>query len=378
MLRCLVDVVLNSNGQIKEGALFCDGITIDAEIEKCINFLEQNSIIENSDYENKQGEVVNLELSLARLNSIGYYQSVEVLVLKNKYTYPDKLFYVGDLSQFSDEQNTEFYTRYKAVLSLIDAVKLVSKHTYTDVDEDNALIFRDDRSVIIPFIYRSKQVSDLSISDIEHITSLVSTLEDSNSEKKLLFINELIDFLIPVTENLRFKFLLSNIETYAEKCSNAYQYYLRDFSYNKLKIELDSKALEFTQKIQTVINDSQTKLIAIPTAFILVFTAFDFKELDSVKNIIAIVSLFIFAIIIQLFLNNQNSSLNFTEDNINSYKETFSKNNIEKFSERFSLVDKELSKQKRRLLIVTVLLWTIPASLLVIWYILYQWQGIQN
>jgi len=130
------------------------------------------------------------------------------------------------------------------------------------------------------------------------------SLKERTLKKKMIFINELIESLNSREENSRFKYFLSHITEFYDKCNNAYQFYLRDFSYNKLKIELDSKALEYTQKIQSVINDSQTKLIAIPTAFVLVFAAFDFTDLLAIKNIATILSLFIFALLIQFFLNN--------------------------------------------------------------------------
>ncbi|WDF54343.1 hypothetical protein [Mucilaginibacter sp. KACC 22063] len=232
------------------------------------------------------------------------------------------------------------------------------------------MITSDDKALLLPLTYGVPQLNELTSKDVGQLVSIISVFEDAGTEKKLLFINELISYLTPMSESVRFDTLLRTISDFTDKCHDAYQYYLRDFSYNKLKIELDSKALEFTQKIQGVINDSQTKLVTIPTAFVLVFAAFDFKDLNSVKNFIAIISLFIFALLIQIFLNNQYSSLNFTAANIDSYKETFSKSNILKFAEKFTLVDNELQKQKSRLCLITWLLWLIPSSLLLLWIFL--------
>lgn len=367
MLKEIVNIILSSQRSIREGALFCENIIVDKKTKDCIEFLAEKNIVENTDYENEIGETVNLELSLARLNGIGYYLDTNSLILKNKYYYPSKLFYVADLQKFSDELHVIFYNNYLAVLGLMNSIRVISKHTYTDVDVKSSIIFREDKSLIIPLIYTDEEIYKLSQNDFDCIKIVMDVFNDSNSEKKILFINEIIDFLTPVSESLRFKTLLEDISEYTDKCHNSYQYYLRDFSYNKMKLELDSKALDFTQKVQAVINDSQTKLIAIPTAFVLVFSAFDFNDLKSVKDIISIISLFIFAIIIQIFLANQNSSLNFTKANILSYKETFSNNNIEKFNDRFKLVNIELEKQRNRLNFVAIVLWLIPLSLLVIW-----------
>ncbi|MGF7079605.1 hypothetical protein [Mucilaginibacter sp. UYCu711] len=368
MLKDVVHIILSANNYHEtDGTLFCHGVPVDDETSTAIQFLEVKDIIENTDYENRVGATIKLELSIARLNGIGYYQNADSLILKNKYNYPATLFYVAGVDRFSDEPDVKFYSKYKIIIDFINAIKTISRHNYTDVDMDYALIFRDDKALLLPFTYGSNQVEHISAGGLKGLQAIIDVFSDSGTEKQLLFINEMIDYLSPAAEVVRFTTLLRNVSDFVDKCNNAYQYYLRDFSYNKLKIELDSKALEFTQKIQSVINDSQNKLVTIPTAFVLVFATFDFKDPDSIKNIVSIISLFIFAVLIQIFLNNQFSSLNFTEANISAYKETFSQSNIEKFKEKFALVDNELSKQKNRLILVIGILWLIPIVLLILW-----------
>jgi hypothetical protein len=130
-----------------------------------------------------------------------------------------------------------------------------------------------------------------------------------------------------------------------------------------LKVELDSKALEFAQKIQTIINDSQTKLIAIPTAFVLVIATFDFEKILSSKNVGTIVGLFVFSTLIQLFLNNQLSALKFIKQNIDAYKSTFKNDEINQTSNSFVLVEVEFNKQNSRLKVIEVILWSIPVGI---------------
>ncbi|AMR29960.1 hypothetical protein A0256_00275 [Mucilaginibacter sp. PAMC 26640] len=370
MLREIVQLIAKAQTSAAEGTLFCHGLLIDDEAKRCIEFLEEQAIIENTNYESKLGQTISLELSLPKLNAVGYYHQKADLIRKHKYTYPPDLFYIGELNQFSDAASVPFYTGFALIQHFISTIKSIAKHSYMDVGTEYTLITNDDKAVLLPLNYGVYQIDGLSSQNIDHIRLVIAVFEDSNTEKKFLFINELIDYLSAVTETVRFDTLIRNVSDFTDKCNNAYQYYLRDFSYNKLKIELDSKALEFTQKIQGVINDSQTKLVTIPTAFVLVFAAFDYADLTSVKNVISIISLFIFAVLIQVFLNNQYSSLNFTAANVAAYKETFSQSNIDKFTEKFSLVDNELEKQRGRLCLITWLLWAIPIGLLLTWIVL--------
>jgi len=367
MLRRIIDIIKSSNTEISNGTLFCNGYIIaDAE---CIDYLENNNILENSLYSRKNGECVNLELSLAHLNSIGYYEDCITFCIKNKYVLPSKRFFIEEIKCFEDDDN-DFIFIYKNIITLINAISYISKHSYTDVDIHNAIIFREDKSLFLPFIYDSSDIRDIKIEDSEKFTFLSDLFNNSDSDKKLLFINELIDFLSPYNENDRFRYLLLYICEFISKANNAYQYYIRNFSYNKLKSELDNAALEFSKKIQTVINESQTKLIAIPAAFVLSAANIEFNNILSIKNITILISLYIFAVLIGIFLNNQSSVLKMIDKNIQSYKDTFDSNNSV-VKEAFTLVDKELKKQKTRLLVTQFINWGIPVLLTLSYIIIF-------
>lgn len=367
MLRRIIDIIKSSNTEISNGTLFCNGYIIaDAE---CIDYLENNNILENSLYSRKNGECVNLELSLAHLNSIGYYEDCITFCIKNKYVLPSKRFFIEEINCFEDDNN-DFIFIYKKIITLINAISHISKHSYTDVDIHNAIIFREDKSLFLPFIYDSSDIRDIKIEDSEKFTFLSDLFNNSDSDKKLLFINELIDFLSPYNENDRFRYLLLYICEFISKANNAYQYYIRNFSYNKLKLELDNAALEFSKKIQTVINESQTKLIAIPAAFVLSAANIEFNNILSIKNITILISLYIFAVLIGIFLNNQSSVLKMIDKNIQSYKDTFDSNNSV-VKEAFTLVDKELKKQKTRLLVTQFINWGIPVLLTLSYIIIF-------
>lgn len=373
MLSRIIKIINNSNYYIEDGTIFCNNYSIE-DIE-CIDFLEAENIFENFISTKEVGNKIDLELSLAKLNTLGFYENSETFILKNKYKEPTFLYYIEELKCFSSDTN-DFFVKYRSIINLIDSIKEIAKHTYSNTGIDNSIIFREDKSIFIPLIYNNTIISQLNINEINKLNSLTSSFKEEDNEKKLLFINELIEYLIGKNEESKFEFLLLHFNEFYEKCNNAYQFYLSDFSYNKLKIELDSKALEYTQKIQSVINDSQTKLIAIPTAFVLIFVAFDYDNLLSVKNIASIIGLLIFSTIIQLFLNNQKSTLNFIWENILAYKETFKENNIENISNKFSLVEYEFDKQKKRLKIVEILLWTIPVLLICLCIALFSFEMI--
>lgn len=377
MLIKIVDLVLLSECNIESGTLFCNNIHVKNEdVSSCIKFLDSTNTIENTDYINKLGSVINLELTLPRLNDVGFYESCETFILRNKYEEPEGLYYIHEIKCFSKDIH-HFFITYRNLLLLIKSIKNLSKHTYFDTDLMTSIIVSEDQSLVLT-INNELVICELVNENVSAIIKeLLIIFNEPTSDKKLLFMNELFNLLNPISEKERFIYLIKNIKDYYDKSLNAYQYYLRDFSYNKLKVELDSKSVEFAQKIQGVINDSQSKLIAIPTALVLVVASFDFSKIISGKNIASVISLFIFSFLIQIFLNNQRSALKFIKQNINSYKETFKGKNSDQIVKCFSLVDLEFIKQDTRLRIVEVILWSIPFGFIcLLIYILYDFIGI--
>ncbi|HEX8331384.1 MAG TPA: hypothetical protein VF622_02110 [Segetibacter sp.] len=365
MLTELVHMVTNNDHKIFKGTLFCNNLLVTAELLDLIEFFEDNNILENTDYEKKIGTKITLELSLARLNSFGFYESREAFITKSKYDSKAN-FYLYDIGVFNSG-DVPFVAKYNAVLRFLNSIKQIAKHTFTDVDIDISIVVNDKKSSIIPLTYSADDVEAITVEEIEKIDLLTVTFSDINSEKRLLFVNELMDFVTAFKEDTRFSSLIRGAAGFYEKCIGAYQYYLRDFSFNKLKLELDTKALEFMQKIQGVINDSQTKLIAIPTAFVLAFSTFDYDNPRVAKNLVAIVSLFLFSYLIQIFINNQKSTLKFLGENIKSFLETFDNNEVERISNKFSIAEDELNNQNDRIASIEVLLWVVPIILLAMW-----------
>lgn len=213
------------------------------------------------------------------------------------------------------------------------------------------------------FLHLKYSIEDLDSIDDKKITSIRSFIDilksDTTIDKRNVYLNQLIEFLSDKDEVIRFSFLIQNFNDYIKKSSSTYNYYLRNFSYNKLKIELDSKALEFYQKIQGVVNDSQSKLIAIPAALVLCFSTLNYDEPNSIKNYMILLGLIMFCVFIQIFINNQKSAIDFIKENIDYYKRTQSTNETE-LKESFSKVDNERMKQITRLFWIQILMWAVP------------------
>lgn len=371
MLTQIVDILTKSNITISDDSLSVDNCKILDEssiisLENCIEQIYDNkgNIIGSSDIQKKQK--VRIVFSLYRLNQIGYYETSDVFVRKNKIISPAS-YYIQDIG-FQNSEHT-FIKKYHALISFIQSISDLSKYKEESPDITTCVIICEQKALILPIIYSGEDVVNIDF-PIEEMNYATELFKKNNSEEKLLFINELMEFLSNVTEENRFVYLLQNFNEYYSKSIDSFQYYIRNFSYNKLKSELDNAILDYSKKIQSVINDAQSKLIAIPAAFVLAAANIEFDNILSIKNIAILISLYIFALLIGIFLNNQSSVLNMIDINIQSYKGTFGGNgNVVK--EAFILVDKELIKQKNRLFITQFINWGIPALLTLLYIVVF-------
>lgn len=371
MLTKIVDILTNSNITISDDSLSVDNYTILDEssiisLEDCIEQLydDKGNIIGLSDIKKKQN--IRIQFSRYRLNQIGYYETSDVFVLKNKIASPAS-YYIQDIG-FQNSDHT-FIKKYHALINFIQSINDLSKYKEEAPDITTYVIIYEQKALILPIIYNSEDVinMDFTIQKMNYATEL---FKKNNSEEKLLFINELMDFLSNVAEKDRFIYLLQNFDEYYSKSIDSFQYYIRNFSYNKLKSELDNAILDYSKKIQSVINDAQSKLIAIPAAFVLAAANIEFDNILSIKNIAILISLYIFAVLIGIFLNNQSSVLNMIGVNIKSYKGTF-KDNGNVVKDAFILVDEELKKQQNRLFITQLINWGIPISLTLLCLVIF-------
>lgn len=331
--------------------------------------LSDNELITNSFVEDyNTNENIVLEFLISRLRTQGFYLSKDSFLTWNQYNYPEKEVYIYEINDFLIN-NIFFNERFSIIVNLIDVLGQNSKNRYYTDEILNLLIVREDKSLLLYFKYLPEDLDLIDNSSLNNITNFIEILgENIAPDRKNIYINELIDYLLPIEEKDRFSYLIKNFDEFIHRASASYNYYLRNFSYNKLKIELDTKALDFAQKIQGVVNESQTKLIAIPAAIVFACTTLEYEKINSIKNYLILVGMIMFCIFIQIFINNQKSALKFIENNITIYKQSFS-NNKQILENSFIEVDKEKDKQKYRLLTVQILLWLNPTLIFALLFV---------
>lgn len=320
------------------------------------------------------GDTIDISLSSYKLFEQGYYNTFNDFLIHNLIDIPDE-FYIREFD-FQHKTTTEIpipIKKYFLIVELIKSIEQLSNYSMNEAGIETLYIVRKKSSLLVlPIEYLVEDIDDNEISQ-EVVLDISQTFMGNNNEKKILYINELTLFLENTDANLRFRFLIKNLNLFYSKCLNSFEYYLRNFTYNKFKIELDSSVLNYTQKIRTVINEAQNKLIAIPAAFVLACATIDFSNVLTIKNLIALCSLFIFSLLIEIFIRNQLSSLDMIETDIGGYKNTFNSriNLNSEVTLSFNKIDAELKIQRNRIQIIRFITWAIPIFLTILCLILF-------
>ena len=310
------------------------------------------------------------DLAWTRLRKYGFYITCEDFINNNKKETKEQ-FYIKEIDSKKDESNF-FVKNYLDVLSIINFINNIS-----DIKDEENIIFSENKYLKLPIYYKENILKrDKFIYPINFIYDFLAEYNKSSSEIKTIFKNELIDFLKEKNNNDKFVFLIENFEDYYKRSKTGFEYYLTNFSFNKVKTELDNAVLDFSKNIRSVINDSQNRLITIPVATIFTALSLNILETFDYKNLIILISTIIFSFLLHLFILNQLSALKIIKKNIKNYKHIYLKNNNEEIINLQALInnqfvdnEKELSRQKCWLIIICIINWLLPISLLIILYL---------
>ncbi|MDP7914132.1 hypothetical protein, partial [Acinetobacter baumannii] len=111
-------------------------------------------------------------------------------------------------------------------------------------------------------------------------SGLDKALEVHQTECYSIAASEFVDHLITFDKNERIFTLLKNIDTIYQSTLSKYSLYLEDFKYSKFTDKITKYSEEFLNRVNKVISDLQSQILAIPLA-ISVITVF--KENDKVN-----------------------------------------------------------------------------------------------
>ncbi len=103
--------------------------------------------------------------------------------------------------------------------------------------------------------------------------------------------------------------LIRRFDEFVERVKGNYQLYVSEFSFEKIKAQVEKEVFEFTLRLNKAFSEIQNQLLAIPVAVILVGSQMELQSVLSLKNFSIWIGSCVFALLISLLIRNQRSTL---------------------------------------------------------------------
>lgn len=240
-----------------------------------------------------------------------YFRSVDKLLESpSRRSAIPATFYIHDLKYFYkgaiDESTPLIISQYHQAVRLMNALKSLADDTRT-FGSTESLIFLHQTKLEITNTYGPSDLSDIpGLGDFEDEFSTTATHQ---KQKRTIIKNVLFDVFGNDKEVL-FGSIIGRFSQIFEKAEASYQLYVSEFSFEKIKEEVEREKLEFTTKLNKVFSDIQNQLLAIPVALILIGGQMKPQGLWSITNSLIFFGAVVFSILMNLLIRNQSHTLN--------------------------------------------------------------------
>jgi len=216
-------------------------------------------------------------------------------------------------------------------------------------------------------IFLSKEKIEIAphytISDVHELTGL-STFEaefitsETHHEQKWTILKMVLLELFAGRKKLPFADLLNRFDEFYDKARTSYQLYVAEFSFQKVKAEVEKEKLDAMVKLNKVFSDVQGQLLAVPVALVLVGGQMEDSGHWTSKNLLIWLGAVIFSILMDLLIRNQRHTLKAVKNEIDQQREQIEKKYqtiAPRFEAIYTEIDERHSHQQWLILIVDAL-----------------------
>lgn len=325
------------------------------DLIEVMDFEKVNSILIN-DIDNYLSQSVYLELRTGNVSC--YFETFDDFIRGNKFKPLNKDFYIAELDYSSvDKIDNELIKLYDVNIQLIDFLTSISNSDIKIGDKLKLIIYRNTNSLLE--ININYNIDDLNLfSKIENLDEIKKELLDEikGSDKKELFLNELVNFVSNGKDN--YIEIVENWDKIFELYKKSLSLYIAGFSFDKIKTSSNEHFQKLVEKIYESIGKASNYIFGIPIGFILLLNYFDYSGVSIFKNLIILsLSLLFFLLIWFILLNNIKESIEAIEEDIDDFNSKIQGvKGLESIVEKLSnLKETKLVKQRNKLLIVRVI-----------------------
>lgn len=352
------------NQEINSGQL-SGQVGADVDFELLCSSLDAAELLISKNYSDK-----SLECHL----SPNFFESIDKLISAKRIKAPPR-FYLADIDILHTNGETishPIIRDYLAATKLYSMLAQIADHQ-VGTGSDNTLIFLHKEKIeIIPKYSATdlQELSNLVFFESEFITS------ETHKEQKKTIIKTVLFELFSGKNKVLLSELLSRFNEFTEKVRVGYQLYVAEFSFQKVKNEVEKEKLDAIVKLNKVFSDIQNQLLAIPIALVLVGGQMENKNEWASKNIIIWLGALIFSILMDLLIHNQRNTLIAVKNEVDQQRQQIEskyQSVASRFKQVYEEIDKRHTHQKRLIFVIDVL---VACCLAISTFFLFYFSGV--
>lgn len=181
---------------------------------------------------------------------------------------------------------------------------------------------------------------------------------DTHKGQKRIIVKTVLNDLFSGRRKLPFSDLLTHFDDFIEKVQASYELYVAEFSFNRVKAEVEKEKLDAMLKLNKVFSDIQNQLLAVPVALVLVGGQMENKGAWTSKNSLIWLGALVFATLMDLLIRNQRHTLTAVKQEIDQQRQQIEskyQSVADRFSKIYSDIYKRYAHQERLIAIVDFL-----------------------
>lgn len=236
-------------------------------------------------------------------------------ILKNResrWNMPSDLFCIldrGIVYAKYRQDNDSILKNYESAISLLKLLKEKADHITENADRYELVFLGKNKKLVIADFYSPADLGNLE--GFDEFKRQFSLTEDAHKKQRdAVLKNSLIDFF-DGSSHVHFSEILKDFTKIKAETQKGLDLYLSEFSYEKIKKEVEKDKFDFTVRMNKVFADIQGQLIGIPIAIIIAGGQMVVKspQVFEWKNLVILLGYLLFVVFMSLLICNQKNTL---------------------------------------------------------------------
>lgn len=238
----------------------------------------------------------------------GFFLTISHLLKGSRHEERPEEFYVANIDfRYSDQSRNvpNILKNYVAATELFQMFKVICDLP-VKVGSSHQLVFSGDNRLKISSKYCEEDLialPDLNEFEANFITSTMHTVQ-----KKIIIKTALMD-MYKGKQEISFSSVIRRFSDLVGLVSHSYELYVSEFSFKKVKTEIEQDKLKYIAQINKVFSDIQNQILTMPAAVFLVGSQMKPSSSWAGANIVIWLASVIFTVFLLFLIRNQRHTL---------------------------------------------------------------------